>query len=35
MSRGIFNYLFAISMKFKVVQMDMVTIRTVIKGLCR
>ena len=33
---GVFlTYLFAASVKFKVVQMDMVTIRTIIKGLCR
>jgi len=29
------TYLFAISMKFEVVQMDMVTVRMIIKGLCR
>ena len=33
---GVFlNYLFAASVKFEVVQMDMVTVHTVIKGLCR
>ena len=32
---GVFlTYLFTVSMKFEVVQMDMVTVRTIIKGLC-
>jgi len=29
------TYLFAASVKFEGVQVDMVTVRTVIKGLCR
>jgi len=29
------TYLFAVSMKFEGVQMDMVTVCTVIKGFCR
>ena len=33
---GVFlTYLFAASMKFEVVQMDMIIVRMVIKGLCR
>jgi len=33
--RAFQNYLSAASMKFEVVQMEMVTVRTIIKGLCR
>jgi len=33
---GVFlTYLFTVSMKFEGVQVDMVTVRMVIKGLCR
>jgi len=33
---GVFlTYLFAVSVKIESVQVDMVTIRTIIKGLCR
>jgi len=33
---GVFlTYLFAVSVKVEVVQMDTVTVHTVIKGLCR
>ena len=33
---GVFlTYLFAVSVKLEGVQVDMVTVRTVIKGLCR
>ena len=35
-SVGVFlTYLFAASIKFEVVQTDMVIVRTIIKGLCR
>jgi len=34
-ARAILTYLFTVSVKSEVVQVDMVTVRTVIKGLCR
>ena len=34
-ARAILTYLFTISVKSEGVQVDMVTVRTVIKGLCR
>jgi len=33
--RAFLTYLSAASVKFEVVQMDMVTVRTTMKGLCR
>ena len=33
---GVFlTFLFTASVKFQVVQMDMITVRTIINGLCR